>query len=408
MPLFFDTIHGNINIDKNDLKFIDNRWLKRMKRVKQLGLLDHVFPSGSHTRFEHVVGVYHLADKYTDLLESNSGKKLFTPKEKRCVKLAALFHDLGHGPYSHVFDHFLENFDSNGLIKTHEERSQLIVEEIFRETQPSDFNGYDIDMIKAMIEPPKEMIVSDNGMLTYNCEKPYLYELVNNKLNGIDIDRFDYLQRDAKHIGLDYAFNPERIFYKSFVKDKRILYDVSLKNNIFDMFYTRYRFHKDIYNHKTVKMIELMISDALLMVNNCENCPVEDKFVDICSIDSSGRIKEDYLYLDDSIYTKFLSKDNSCKNRAISNNLVKRIEERKLYKLKYYGKYSEDLNEKYPNCDMVKVKFTLSSFKNNILENTLFHNKFTDKIEFGDVDNRLIPNNSEEEITMIYDKNITT
>ena len=64
------------------------------------------------------------------------------------------------------------------------------------------------------------------------------------------------------------------------MKDKRILYDVSLKNNIFDMFYTRYRFHKDIYNHKTVKMIELMISDALTAVNNCNNCPKEDKFVD--------------------------------------------------------------------------------------------------------------------------------
>ena len=408
MPLFFDTIHGNINIDKNDLKFIDNRWLKRLKRVKQLGLLDHVFPSGSHTRFEHVVGVYHLAERYTTLLENNSDKKLFTDKEKRCVKLAALFHDLGHGPYSHVFDHFLENFDNTNLVKTHEERSQLIVEEIFRETQPSDFNGYDIDMIKTMIEPPPHMIVNSNGMLTYNCEKPYLYEMVNNKLNGIDIDRFDYLQRDSKHIGLDYAFNPGRIFYKSFVKDKRILYDVSLKNNIFDLFYTRYRFHKDIYNHKTVKMIELMISDALLTVNNCENCSIEDKFVDICSLGDDNRIKEDYLYLDDSIYTKFLSKKSDCLNRKKSTNLIQRIEERNLYKLKYYGKYSENLLEKYPNCDMVKIKFTLSSFKNNILENTLFHNKFTDKIEFGEVNNRLIPDNCEEEITMIYDKNITT
>ena len=405
MPLILDTVHGNIEIDKNDLVFLDNRWLKRLKRVKQLGLLDHVFPSGSHSRFEHVVGVYHLANTYTAQLEKNSNKKLFTDKEKRCIKLAALFHDLGHGPYSHVFDHFLENFDSEGLVHSHEERSQLIVEKIFKETQPSGFNGYDIDMIKNMIEPPEHMIIENSGMKTYNCEKPYIYELVNNKLNGIDIDRFDYLQRDAKHIGLDYAFNPERIFYKSFVKDKRILYDVSLKNNIFDMFYTRYRFHKDIYNHKTVKMIELMISDALIEVNNCENCPLEDKFVEMCSLDQ-GSIKDEYLYLDDSIYTKFLSNKNKCENRTKSSDLINRIENRQLYKLKYYGKYSDGLMDKFPNCHKVDIKFTLSSLKNNTLENTLFHNKFTDKVEYGTIDNRLIPNDTEEEITMIYDKKI--
>ena len=405
MPLIFDTVHGNIEFDKQDLVFLDNRWLKRLKRVKQLGLLDHVFPSGSHSRFEHVVGVYHLANTYTSQLEKNSSKKLFTDKERRCIKLAALFHDLGHGPYSHVFDHFLEDFKSDGLIHSHEERSQLIVEKIFKETQPSGFTGYDIDMIKNMIEPPEHMIVEDSGMKTYKCEKPYIYELVNNKLNGIDIDRFDYLQRDAKHIGVDYAFNPERIFYKSFVKDKRILYDVSLKNNIFDMFYTRYRFHKDIYNHKTVKMIELMMTDALKLVNNCENCSEQNKFVDMCCIDN-GTIKDDYLYLDDSIYTKFLSETGSCVNKMESNNLINRIENRELYKLKYYGKFNEDLIEKYPDCNMVNIKFTLSSLKNNVLENTLFHNKFTDKIEFGKIDNRLIPNNTEEEITMVYDKRI--
>ena len=62
--------------------------------------------------------------------------------------------------------------------------------------------------------------------------------------------------------------------------------------------------------------------------------------------------------------------------------------------------------DKFPNCHKVDIKFTLSSLKNNTLENTLFHNKFTDKIEYGTIDNRLIPNDTEEEITMIYDKRI--
>ena len=191
--------------------------------------------------------------------------------------MAGLFHDLGHGPYSHIFDNYLEKFNAEKhpkLIKKHEERSQLIVEEIFRELQPSGFTGYDIELIKNMIEPPDTMISYKNDMKIYNCEKPYLYQIVNNKLNGLDVDRFDYLQRDSKHIGLNYAFNPDRILYKSFIHPqlKTLVYDISIKNNIYDLYYTRFKFHKEIYNHKTVKVIELMLSDASNLINNCQNC----------------------------------------------------------------------------------------------------------------------------------------
>ena len=70
--LIYDTIHGFIHFKNEDLKFLDNRWMKRLKRIKQLGLLDHVFPSASHSRFEHVLGVYNYANIYIDYLENNS------------------------------------------------------------------------------------------------------------------------------------------------------------------------------------------------------------------------------------------------------------------------------------------------------------------------------------------------
>ena len=407
MPLIFDTIHGSIDFNKEDLKFLDNRWVKRMKRVKQLGLLDHVFPGGSHNRFEHIIGVYHMADKYINILNKNSNGIKFTEKEKRCVKLAGLFHDLGHGPYSHVFDHFLEDYkDSNpNLIYEHEKRSQLIVEEVFKETQPNGIDGYDIDLIKKIIEPSKDMLCERNGLLTYNCEKPYLFQIINNKLNGIDVDRFDYLQRDSKHIGLDYAFNPDRIFHKSRINsDKTLIYDISLRNNIFDLFYTRYRFHKDIYNHKTVKMIELMLSDALKEINDCENCPYEDKFIDICST-TDNKIDENFLYLDDSIYNKLLRNNNNCFNREKSKNLIKRIEERDLYSLKFYGPYTENLIAKYSESHITKLKLTLSSVENGYLKNIIFHNKFDDSTSVDlNLSDRLIPDKNEELIGVVYNK----
>jgi deoxynucleoside triphosphate triphosphohydrolase SAMHD1 len=381
MSLIFDAVHGTIQIDKQDLQFIDNRWMKRLKRIKQLGLLDHVFISGSHGRFEHVLGVYHIADEYTKLLDPN--KKFFTEKERRCIKLAGLFHDLGHGPYSHIFDNYLENFSFEQypkLIKKHEVRSQLIVEEIFRELQPSGFTGYDIELIKNMIEPPDSMIKYENEMKIYNCEKPYLYEIVNNKLNGLDVDRFDYLQRDSKHIGLNYSFNPDRILYKSFIHPelKRIVYDISIKNNIYDLYYTRFKFHKEIYNHKTVKIIELMLRDALDLINNCQNCP-NSKFADLCSLTSDNRINEDYLYLDDSIYNTYLRK-SEYENRKAACTLINRIENRNLYKLIYNN---QDINK----IIYEKLKFSLTN-TDNVLHNVIFHDKYKNMLCKEYIENR--------------------
>ena len=405
MKLIYDTIHGFIHFKNDDLQFLDNRWMKRLKRIKQLGLLDHVFPSASHSRFEHVLGVYNYSNIYIDYLENNSGeykkkkniKKLFTDKEKRCVALAGLFHDLGHGPFSHIFDNVvLPRFCPNIEGSTHEKRSQWIVEQIFKEVQPDGFNGYDIDLIKNIIEPPESMINLDSytGIKTYTgVEKPYMFEIVNNELNSIDVDKLDYLQRDAKHIGLDYTFDPNRIFNKSFISPttNSIVYHKNIESNIFDMYYTRYKFHKDIYNHKTVKLIELMLGDAFIESNNVYN---------FCSLLNT----EDYLGLDDSIYSQILfSNINSLKK---SKNLLKKIEDRDLYKCHYYGEIDEyNLPDVYEqNYNKINISFNLCSGQRDPLYNVLFRDSHQKKTYYGKLSGRLVPNKFEENIVMYYSK----
>jgi len=404
MKLIYATIHGFIHFKNEDLQFLDNRWMKRLKRIKQLGLLDHVFPSASHSRFEHVLGVYNYANIYMDYLENNSEnyktkmktKEIFTAKEKRCVSLAGLFHDLGHGPFSHIFDSVvLPNCCPNIDGATHEKRSQWIVEEIFKEVQPKGFTGYDIDLIKKIIEPCESMInVDGHGIKTYHgVEKPYLFEIINNELNSIDVDKFDYLQRDAKHIGLDYTFNPNRIFNKSFVSPdtNSIVYDKTLESNIFDMYYTRYKFHKDIYNHKTVKLIELMLGDSFIEANNVYN---------YCSSINN----EDYLGLDDSIYHQILFSTNSSLEK--SKNLLEKIENRDLYKCHHYGEYDECVHAETldKNCNKTKIMFNLCSGERDPLYNVMFHDKNLNNITYGKLTNRLVPNKFEENIVMYYSK----
>ena len=433
MPLIFDCIHGYVDFSKDDLPFLDNRWMKRLKRIKQLGLLDHVFPSGSHSRFEHSIGVYHLADKYIKLLESHTSEKLFTIREKRCIKLAGLFHDLGHGPYSHVFDSTLNTVENSSyhknmkmgeLLTNHEHRSCLIVKQMMEEIMPKDLDKDDVNLIIDIINPPKDMIIIDsNGFKKYKHEKPYLFQIINNKINSIDVDKLDYLQRDARHIGLDYAFDPERILKKSFVdvNSKSLIYDISTKNNIYDLFYTRYRMHKDIYNHITVKMCEFMLKDAIKSLI----CDYDDIFniYRSCLINvknNSKSISTQFLLLDDSLYNKILNWKTLSQYSEYPSQLINRIESRKLYKCVYIyvsqdrnqcilnknNKLSElkllDKNEVY---NYIILSFNFCSGDIDPLTNVLFHDKYSDKIDVGSSKNRLVTNQFQEYYLIVYKLN---
>ena len=229
MRYIFDMIHGYIEYTDREVLFLDNPWTKRLKRIKQLGLLDHVFPSASHSRFEHSLGVSYLGEHYLNALIKHSDGFRPSDTDKLCVKLAGLFHDLGHGPFSHVFDNVILKDHTN----THEMRSRQIVEYVFKDvgTLPGLSSAYAIDYIKEMIEPVTNQYISNP-----------LFHIINNTKTNIDVDKFDYLQRDAQHIGLDYSFNPSRIINKSVVKGENIVYNHSLASNIQNMFSTRYKF----------------------------------------------------------------------------------------------------------------------------------------------------------------------
>jgi len=365
MKLIYDVVHGHIGVNSDDLTFIDNLWMKRLKRVKQLGLLDHIFPNASHTRFEHSLGVYHLADEYINYFEKNSHTKLFSEKEKRCVKLAGLYHDIGHGPFSHVFDNeIINNYSLTDDMYLHESRSKWIVEEIFREQQPSGFNGYDIELIKDLIEPNKT-----------KKEKPYLFQIINNKQTGLDIDKFDYMMRDNYHLGLDYNITPQRIFLKSKInpETKNINYHFSIASNIFNVYSNRYKLYREVYCHQTVKTIETMLADAMKQYEPLESMLTKDNFIK----------------LDDSIYTNILFSD--CQS---SKSILERIEKRDLYNTIYFGNVSDS-----PCLSKRTVDFTLNfcNQERNPMLNVPFYGKE------GFIYNELLPDKFENKLRLVLE-----
>lgn len=385
MVYIYDNIHGFIEFNSLEKKFLDNKWVKRLKRIKQLGLLDHVWPCASHSRFEHSLGVSHLAEKYINYLKLNSKNYKINDADKLNIKLAGLFHDLGHGPFSHVFDNIVLkkccNINNKNII--HEIRSRNIVEYIFKDINlPSNYSSaYMIDSIKEMIEP-----VSIKS-------KSVKYNIVNNTINSIDVDKFDYLLRDPKHIGLDYSFNYNRIFLKSKIIDDEIVYDDSISNDILDLYLTRYKFHKEIYNHKTAKIIETMLADSLI---------IYDKFEAFNSLINS----DEFINLDDSIYSKILHSKN--KDLQKCKDIIDRIENRNLYKQIWTGKLDDfDLNNfsDYRESDLriINMKFDLCNKNKFPLEKVKFYDKKNENIKFISNEdlNKLYPNKYEENYLLV-------
>ena len=240
----YDIIHGNIVIEGLAQKIIDTEEFQRLRNIKQLGCCNFVFPGAVHTRFEHSIGVYHLSKKYIDIL--NKEKEYFTPREKECISIAGLIHDIGHGPYSHLFD---ELFSKD---KNHEYRSGELFKRM-NEKYKLGFNHNEIQSIIHFIYPKNVSI---------NPEEKYKYQIISNN-NGIDVDRFDYLMRDIKMTGLNYGIEYERIMNHSRIENNEIIYSEKVKTNIDEFFRIRFIMYKEVYNHRTVRGIEFMMKDFI-------------------------------------------------------------------------------------------------------------------------------------------------
>ena len=287
--MIYDIIHGNISLCETAKKVIDTIEFQRLRDIKQLGCCYLVFPCAVHTRFEHSLGVYHLAKIYIDIL--NVGGNYFTEREKLCISIAGLIHDIGHGPYSHLFDEIVQKE------KNHEYRSGLILK-MMNHKYNLGFSNDEIEFILEVINPIKN---------------EYKYQIISNK-NGIDVDRFDYLMRDIHMTVLNYGIEFQRIMNYSKIIDGKIQYSDTVKTNIEDFFHIRFIMYREVYNHRKVRGLEHMMKEYLKMV--------EDR-INIKGIVNSDDIDK-FIELDDTIINL---KDVS----DPASQLVLRMKTRRIY-----------------------------------------------------------------------------
>uniref|UniRef100_A0A8C4SHA4 Deoxynucleoside triphosphate triphosphohydrolase SAMHD1 n=1 Tax=Erpetoichthys calabaricus TaxID=27687 RepID=A0A8C4SHA4_ERPCA len=344
MKVFNDPIHGHIELHPLLIRIIDTPQFQRLRYIKQLGGTYFVFPGASHNRFEHSIGVGHLAGRLVGVLRERQPELQIDERDVLCVQIAGLCHDLGHGPFSHMFDgRFIPKARPDKRWK-HEAASVKMFDHLIEKNNLKpvmEEHGlilpHDLDFIKEQIAGPNADMNSEQKKCSWPYKgrpesKSFLYEIVANKRNGIDVDKWDYFARDCHHLGIQNNFD-----YKRFLKFARVCKVGETKHictrdkevgNLYDMFHTRNCLHRRAYQHKVGNIIETMITEAFLKAD--PYIQIEGTEGKKCTISNAIEDMEAYTKLTDNIFLNILhsSTPELAEARAILNNVV----QRRLYK----------------------------------------------------------------------------
>ncbi|CAD5117811.1 DgyrCDS6560 [Dimorphilus gyrociliatus] len=361
--IFNDPIHGHMDFDPLLIKVIDTPQFQRLRHIKQLGNCYWVYPSANHNRFEHSLGTCYLASKLVQSLKNGLDNDLeieITEKDIFLVSLAALCHDLGHGPLSHAFDGiFLEKLE---LKKKHEDLSVEMLDRLLKENDlipkfKERFNDFDdevdIEFVREQIRGPKE---NDVLIGLKDNKKRFLYDIVSNKESGVDVDKFDYIARDCHHLGIKSTFDHSRYIKLAKIIKSGDSYKICIREkearNIYELFHMRLVLHDRAYQHKTCKAIELMMMDALYSAKDHIKVITSNKELKLEETVNNAEAFEQLT--DNTIFGLRYTTDPNLKE---CRELLERIDQRKIYRCMYQGDIS--LKE---NVDMI-----LEDYKDKII-----------------------------------------
>jgi len=272
-------LHGSIPFSALERRIIDHPFVQRLRHVSQLGFADLVYPGATHTRFNHALGVMHVAGRVFDGIVAAAPPDFharFAPAEvarcRRLVRLAGLMHDMGHAPFSHAFEPLLPPRDRLPLPShwygeppgphdgqaAHEDYSVALIHALSAQAPdllpPED--GQDIaSLIDHRVRPTPQLAGKGDPAAGIH---PMLKQIISGE---IDADRMDYLRRDAHFAGVTYGyFDMERLIRSLSCQATPGGYVMTLDQNALFTYehFIMARFHMamQVYFHKTVLIFD--------------------------------------------------------------------------------------------------------------------------------------------------------
>jgi HD superfamily phosphohydrolase len=288
-----DPIHGYVRISQTERSVIDTEPVQRLKRIRQLAGSEFVYPAANHTRFEHVIGAMHLAGALAEALPID-----LPQRQQEQLRLAALLHDIGHGPFSHVFEPLLSKY----LGKRHEDFVPWLVNET-EIAQRLESAGLDPKLIGKLAI----------GKLA-DKKQPYVDQIIN---SGIDVDKMDYVVRDSFHTGAGYgSIDVHRLLYTMDIVENNLSVDGRALATLESFLLARFESFRTIYFHRASRAVQIMIVRALEAARDELHLLEFDR-------------PEDFLKLDD--YKVWTELKECRKSRVIMQDL----ESRRLLKCAY-------------------------------------------------------------------------
>jgi len=295
-----DPLYGFVGVTKEEVALLDTIPLQRLRRIKQLANAHLVYPSAMHTRFEHSLGVMHIAGRMAEHLQ-------FTDDDIKSVRYAALLHDIGHGPFSHVFEAALHDICGNAI--DHEEITRLIIK-----------NNEEI-----------QSALGTSADTVFNLFKENGERIQNQVISGnLDADKIDYLRRDSYHTGVAYGnFDLERILHTIHKRtDGTRSYLTLLKKGVdaLENFrLARFLMHAQVYHHHTRAVADKMFQRAMEIA--IRDNVISKEFLNPKNSD----FLKNYLSLDDARMLFMLLQDPESK----CHDLIYALENRRLFKRGY-------------------------------------------------------------------------
>lgn len=298
-------VYSQISLPEKLFDIVDTPQYQRLRNIKQTGPVHYVFPGSVGTRFMHCLGTAYLAQNWIRQIKQRQPGLKISEQDILNVTTAGLVHDLGHAPLSHTFERWMHS--SGHPEWNHEVMGGKLFDRLIE--------VYNLDWDRADVKTVQGMILGD----TVDPERPWLSQIVSNEKTGVDVDKFDYIKRDADLLGLSTTFRAQRLIDCSRVIDGEICFLEKEALNVYELLHNRFLLHKRAYQHKVAQAVEHMIYDVLTAAQPSLNL-----------IEWAGDLERYHLFTD-SIFD--IIKTTRGEETAAARNLLKRIDERDFYPL---------------------------------------------------------------------------